>query len=255
MSLVLTSKLKAFNNVVEITINNPKAKNALSDNVITDLLNALSDADKDETIDFIILKGANQCFSAGGDIKMMRAKEGMFSGSPNQLRKNYQNQIQEIPQLIEKMETILIASIEGPAIGAGLDLACMCDFRIASKSAYFAESFVKIGLIPGIGGSFFLMRLIGYAKAMELTLTGRKFDASEALQIGMLNQVVEDNKLEETVYSLIEQLNKNSKMAMQMAKKSIKYAYQNDYRVILDLLSSYQGICQTDEDHLNRLGK
>lgn len=236
-----------------VVINNPKAKNALSDEVIVELLATLEQLEDDPAVRFIVLRGAGDAFSAGGDIKMMRARQGMFAGNPNELRKNYQKLIQKIPQQIERMEKIIIAAIDGPAIGAGLDLACMCDFRLATQRSYFAESFARIGLIPGIGGSFFFMRLIGYAKAMELTLTGRKFNAAEASGMGMLSQVVADDALEAQVDALLAQLRPNSQMAMEMAKKSLRYAYQNDHRIILDLLSSYQGICQNDPDHIQRL--
>lgn len=236
-----------------VVIDNPKAKNALNDQVVEELLETLEQLENDPTVRFIVLKGAKDAFSAGGDIKMMRAREGMFAGTPNELRKNYQRLIQKIPQQIERMEKILIAGIDGPAIGAGLDLACMCDFRIGTEQAYFAESFAKIGLIPGIGGSYFLMRLVGYSKAMELTLTGRVFKAQEALELGVLNQISERDQLDQNISLLLDQLRPNSQMAMEMAKKSIRYAYQNNHQIILDLLSSYQGICQTDSDHLNRL--
>ena len=90
------------------------------------------------------------------------------------------------------METVTIAAIDVPAIGAGLDLACMCDFRIGTKRSFYAESFAKIGLIPGIGGCFFLMRLVGYARAMDLTLTGRRFSSKECLRMGNFKQFMRE---------------------------------------------------------------
>lgn len=237
----------------KVIINNTKSKNALSDDVIIQLVETLQKLEDDTQTRFIVIAGAGDVFSAGGDIKMMRSRSGMFAGDPNQLRKNYQRLIQKIPLLMENMETITIAAVDGPAIGAGLDLACMCDFRIGTKRSFYAESFAKIGLIPGIGGSFFLMRLIGYARAMDLTLTGRRFSSDEALQWGVLNKICDDEKLDESVSELLDQLRPNSQMAMEMAKKSLRYAYLNDHRMTLDLLSSYQGICQTDDDHLTRL--
>jgi 2-(1,2-epoxy-1,2-dihydrophenyl)acetyl-CoA isomerase len=249
-------KVENFNDhqdTMRVIIQNKKSKNALSDHVIVELVDALTTLEDDPATRFIVISGEDNVFSAGGDIKMMRSRSGMFSGDPNVLRKNYQRLIQKIPLLIENMETITIAAIDGPAIGAGLDLACMCDFRIGTKRSFYAESFTKIGLIPGIGGSFFLMRLIGYARAMELTLTGRRFDSTEALQFGLLNKVCEDAELDSSVNDYLEMLRPNSQMAMEMAKKSIRYAYLHDHRMTLDLLSSYQGICQTEDDHLDRI--
>ena len=115
----------------------------------------------------------------------MLKKNTSFSGPVEEVEKKYRYGIQQIPLYMEKIEIPTIAAINGPAVGAGFDLACMCDFRIMSNNAFLAESFIDLGIIPGDGGAFFLQRLIGYQKAAELTLTGRKVSASEALEIGI----------------------------------------------------------------------
>ena len=121
----------------------------------------------------VILTGAGSAFSSGGNVKHMRDKTGMFGGSPAQLRNGYRRGIQRIPLAMMALEVPAIAAVNGPAIGAGCDLTCMCDMRIASERAVFAESFVKVGIIPGDGGAWLLPRAVGMARASEMAFTGR----------------------------------------------------------------------------------
>ena len=164
--------------VLEIKLNRPEASNAFTIDMIDELCSCLKTADNDPAVRAIIITGEGKNFCAGGDIKSMVNKSEMFSGDPNQLRKNYMYGIQQIPQTMEQIETPVIAAINGAAIGAGLDFCCMCDIRIAAEDAKFGETFVKLGLIPGDGGAFFLQRVVGYSKAIELTLTGDVIDAA-----------------------------------------------------------------------------
>jgi len=126
----------------------------------------------------------------------MKDKSGMFAGESNQLRETYQAGIQQIPLTISQLKTPIIAMVNGAAVGAGCDLAAMCDLRIASTTAIFAETFARVGLVPGDGGAFFLTRLIGYGKAMEMFLTCKNVPAEEAMRIGLVNEVVLPEELQ-----------------------------------------------------------
>ena len=134
-----------------IILDRPDARNAYSEAMVKGLLSALDAASNDDRVRVIILSGAGRAFSAGGDLKRMRDKVGMFAGGPTILRRNYIAHIQRIPRAIQQVDKPIIAAVNGPAIGAGLDLACMCDLRVAAKSARFGSTFVKVGLIPGDG--------------------------------------------------------------------------------------------------------
>lgn len=203
-----------------VTLNRPQYSNAFSDQMIIDLCRLLREADWDDDVRVIILTGAGKNFCAGGDVKAMEEKTGMFAGDPEELRRRYTKGIQQIPITIESLHTPIIAMVNGAAIGAGCDLACMCDMRIGCRHSRFGETFAKLALVPGDGGAFFLQRVVGYAKAMELSLTGRVVTAEEALALGLLNTLVEEASLKEETEKIAQMISGNSPVAVSMIKKS-----------------------------------
>ena len=154
---------------------------------------------------------------------------------------------------MESLSTPVIGMINGAAIGAGCDFACMCDIRVGSTNAKFGETFAKLALIPGDGGTFFLQRIVGYAKAMELSLTGDIVKSEEALILGLLNKVVEPKKLFDSTKKLALKITKNSPISLGMSKKALKSARDNNIHTHLDLLAAFQGITQNTEDHFEGL--
>ncbi|MCK5074159.1 MAG: enoyl-CoA hydratase/isomerase family protein [Bacteriovoracaceae bacterium] len=236
-----------------ITLNRPDFSNAFSDGMIEDLCKVLKHADWDNDIRVIIVTGIGKCFCAGGDLSAMEQKSGMFAGHPNELRIRYMKGIQQIPITMESLQTPVIAMVGGPAIGAGCDLACMCDIRIGCEKTKFGETFSKLALIPGDGGTFFLQRIVGYSKAMELSLTGEVINAEEALKIGLLNHLVHAEKLLDKTKSLALKIAGNAPVAISMTKKAIKSARTNNIHSHLDLLAAYQGITQRTDDHVEGL--
>lgn len=234
-----------------ITLNRPKSSNALSIKMIDDLVKVLDELDCDTNIRTIVITGAGKHFCAGGDIVDMKNQTGMFAGEPNELREKYKKGIQKIPMCFQNISTPVIAMINGAAIGAGLDLACMCDIRIASDNAKFGETFAKLGLVPGDGGSFFLQRVVGFSKAMELSLTAEIITANEALKINLINKLVGADELLSLTKETLGKINSNAPIAIQMVKRSIVHASKNDLNSSLELLSAFQGIAQRTSDHLN----
>lgn len=234
-----------------ITLNRPDSSNAFDEEMIKEFVDCLEKMDEDNSIRCAVVTGKGKNFCAGGDVKKMQNKEGMFAGEPNELRERYKRGIQKIPLAFEKLSTPVIAMINGAAIGAGLDMACMCDIRIANSQAKFGETFAKLGLVPGDGGSFFLQRVVGFSKAMEMTLTAAVYDAQEAKQMGLVSYVGED--LEERTREMALAICANAPIAVQMAKRSIERAYRSDLHTILDLMAAYQGIAQRSEDHFSGL--
>lgn len=232
-----------------ITLNRPKQSNAFSDEMIAELCHLLREADWDDDVRVIILTGAGKSFCAGGDVKAMEEKTGMFAGDPEELRRRYTRGIQRIPLTIEALHTPLIAMVNGAAIGAGFDLACMCDIRVGCSQSKFGETFAKLALVPGVGGTFFLQRVVGFAKAMELSLTGRIVTADEALSLGLLNSLVDKEALKTETEKLALSIATNSPVAVSMIKKAIRQARTAEISGHLDLLAAFQGITQRTEDH------
>jgi len=241
------------NQTLWITLNRPDASNAYSISMVKGLVEILKVADLDNHIRVIIITGGGKNFCAGGDIKAMKGKTGMFAGESNELREAYQTGIQQIPLAISQLKTPIIAMVNGAAIGAGCDLAAMCDLRMASTDAVFAETFARVGLVPGDGGAFFLTRLIGFGKAMEMFLTCKNISADEALKIGLVNQVVLPEILKEKTQELADGMAALPPIALQMTKKSVIHAYQNDLNSHLELMAAYQGITQRSSDHFKAL--
>lgn len=236
-----------------VTLNRPEASNAYSIGMVKALVEVVKHADIDNSIRAIVITGAGKNFCAGGDIKAMKGKSGMFAGESNELREAYQAGIQQIPLTISQVKTPLIAMVNGAAVGAGCDLAAMCDLRIASDNAVFAETFARVGLVPGDGGAFFVSRLVGFGKAMEMFLTCRNYSADEALKMGLVNEVVLPDQLKNKTAQLVEEIINLPPIAVQMTKKAIIHAHQNDLVSHLELMAAYQGITQRSSDHFKAL--
>ncbi len=232
-----------------VTLDRPDARNAYSEEMVASLLRALDAASAEPDVRVIILTGAGRAFSAGGDLKRMRDKAGMFDGDPAELRANYIRYIQRIPRHFQQIDKPVVAAVNGPAIGAGLDLACMCDLRIAAASARFGSTFVKVGLIPGDGGAYILARTIGLPRALELILSGKIVDADEALRLGLVHAVVPDDGLIDAARRMAQPIADNPPVAVQLAKRAIYRSYEQDLEGALELAATYQGIAQNTGDH------
>ena len=236
--------------IVWITLARPDARNAYSDQMLDDLVAAFDRLAADSTARCAIITGEGPAFSAGGDLKAMRDKTGMFEGDPIPLRERYLAGIHRIPRRLARLDKPLIAAINGPAIGAGLDLACMCDLRVASSTASFGSTFVKVGLIPGDGGAYLLARTIGFPDALDLILSGRVIDADEALRLRLVQQVVPPEQLRDTARQRAARIADNPPLAVQLAKRLCYRSYEATLDLSLELAASYQGMVQNTADHL-----
>lgn len=232
-----------------LTLDRPEARNAYSDAMVADLVAALDEAEEDDAVRVVAITGAGKAFSAGGDLKRMAAHDGMFAGDATALRARYLRGIQQIPRRLSRFDKPVIAAVNGAAIGAGLDLACMADFRIASRHAKLGSTFVKVGLVPGDGGAYFLARTIGFPKALDLILTARVIDADEALRIGLVNQVVEPEKLTDTVRAKASVLTALPPVALRLAKSAAVRSWDLGVEQALTVAATYQGVAQNTADH------
>jgi len=236
--------------VVILTLNLPEKRNPISDDEMVEaLVTKLESLDRDPGVRAVILTGAGSAFSAGGDIKKMAAGVGLRDPLPAQTRRNYKTGIQRLPLMFEALEVPVIAAVNGPAIGAGCDLACMCDIRIAAESARFAESFVKIGIVPGDGGAWLLPRVIGFARASELALTGETIDARQALEWGLVSRVVPDSQLMETAQGIAQKIATNPPHAVRMTKRLLRQAHNATLAATLETSAAMQALAHATADH------
>lgn len=236
------------------TLNRPEVRNAISDDDVVDaLVDAVSRVNRDDDVRVVILTGAGSAFSAGGNVTAMVEKTGMFGGSPAQLREGYRRGIQRIPRALYECDVPVIAAVNGPAVGAGCDLALMCDLRIASTRAFFAESFVKLGIIPGDGGAWFLPRVVGAARAAEMALTGDRVVAATALEWGLVSRVVEPDELRGAAHELADRIAVNPPRATRMTKRLLRESGHSSLNSLLELSAAMQPLGHHTEDHMEAL--
>ncbi|ALI24646.1 Enoyl-CoA hydratase [Mycolicibacterium fortuitum] len=238
------------------TINLPEIGNAITDrDVITAFEAGVDAANPDNSISAVILTGAGKIFSAGGNVKEMADRQGMFGLDAIDQRRAYIDGIQRIPRALGRLEVPLIAAVNGAAIGAGCDLAMMCDIRIASERASFAESFVQLGLIPGDGGTWFLPRAVGYARAAEMTFTGERIDAATALEWGMVSRVVAHDELLSEARALADRIAVNPPHALRMAKRLLQESISGSLESTLAMAAAMQPLAHHDPEHQQRIAK
>lgn len=252
MSLVLTEIDPR--GIVILTLNAPEVRNAISEpEMIAALLGALATAEADPKARVIVLTGAGPAFSSGGNIKKMGAGEGLADPLPARTRTNYRQGIQRLPLAFEALDLPVIAAVNGPAIGAGCDLALMCELRIAAESARFAESFVKLGIVPGDGGAWLLPRVVGFSKACEMALTGDSIDAHEARAIGLVSQVVPDAELREAALALAARIAANPTHAVRMTRRLLRESTTQRLDQFLELSAAFQALAHATDDHREAL--
>src|SRR5258706_16030770 len=236
--------------IVTLTMNAPEIRNAISGDDMIDALEAACERlNADMSARVAILTGAGSAFSSGGNVKKMHDGGGLGGGLPAQTRRNYKLGIQRIPLAFDRLEVPIIAAVNGPAIGAGCDLACMCDVRIAAESAKFAESFVKLGIIPGDGGAGLLPRVVGYSKACGLAFTGDTLSAAEALACGLVSRVVPDADLMMEARKLAQRIADNPPHAVRMTKRLIREGQHLQLASLLELSAAMQSLAHATADH------
>ena len=244
------STLTLSEGVALLTFCRDDVRNALTGTgLIDDILATLDWANRTPDASVLVMTGAGAAFSSGGNVKEMQERRGLFSGSVLAIQEQYRNGIQRIPLAMERAEIPLIAALNGPAIGAGFDLACMCDLRIASTRTVVGETFVNLGIIPGDGGAWFLQRLIGYQRAAELTLTGRLVEAEEALRLGIFLEVIEPARLLPRTLELAGQIATKPPQALRLTKRLLRSAQRGSLTDFLDLCASFQGMAHHTRDH------
>jgi enoyl-CoA hydratase/carnithine racemase len=244
------SKLEIAGRVAVLTFQRDDVRNALTGTaLVDDLLQTADWANTEKDISVLIVTGDGAAFSSGGNVKEMQERTGTFAGSVIDIQDQYRRGIQQVPLTLHKLEIPLIAAVNGSAIGAGFDLACMCDLRIASSRAVVGETFVNLGIIPGDGGAWFLQRLVGYQRAAELALTGRLVKADEALSMGLFLEVVEPEQLMSCTMELAERIACKPPQAARLTKRLMKLAQRSELPDFLDICASFQAMAHHTADH------
>lgn len=243
--------------IATLTLNLPERRNALGDAMIEAVIAGLERFRDDDGARVLIVTGAGSSFCSGGDLKMIDRWQGADAEAgenrrfdPIAQRDRYRFGIQQIPLTFAKVEKPIIAAVNGPAIGAGCDLALMCDIRISGEKARFGETFCKVGLAPGDGGAYFLSRIVGIEKACELTFTGDIIDSAEALRIGMVSRVVPQNDLLAEVNKLAAKIAANPPLALRMAKFALYKGQHQTLPESLELMALMQSMLHGTEDHV-----
>ncbi len=231
--------------IATITLDNPARKNAFTLEMIDDWADAVRAATDDDDVRVVVLTGAGDAFCSGIDLSVLQAVED----TPLARKRMLTHGVHKVARAVEALDKPLIASLNGVAVGAGLDMALMCDLRLMARSARLSEGYVKVGLVPGDGGAWFLPRLVGPAKALELLLTGDFVDADEALRIGMVNRVHEDDELQDRTRAFALQLAAMSPVAVAVIKRTVQQSASIDLRTSLDLISSHMAVVQSTSDY------
>lgn len=245
------ARLHLENRVATLTLDRDDVRNALTGTALTgDILAVAQWVNRCEDVSALIITGAGAAFSSGGNVKDMAERGGDFAGNVAEVTARYRAGIQRIPLALQDVEVPIIAAVNGPAIGAGFDLANMADLRIASEKAKFGETFLNLGIIPGDGGAWFMQRQIGYQRAFELTLSGRIIDATEALALGIVLDVVAPDQLLTRAVQLADRFAAQPPKALRLTKRLMKLAQRMELKDFLDLCAAFQGMCHNEPEHL-----
>lgn len=236
--------------VVTLTINRPESRNPLGEDGDGDLFaQACARINTDRTVRCAILTGAGPAFSAGGNVKAMRERSGAFAGAGVHIRERYRTGIHRIVRSVWGLEVPLIAAVNGPAIGLGNDVACLADMRIATDGAIFGATFLKIGLVPGDGGSWILPRTIGHARAAELFFTGDTIDAQTALSWGLISRVVPAASLMDEARALAAKIVRQPPDVLRMTKRMMREGQNVSFDIIMEMSAAYQALAHLTDDH------
>lgn len=251
---LIDSTLELSERVALLTFRRNDVRNALTGTgLIDDILATLDWANRTPEVSVLIMTGEGAAFSSGGNVKEMLERKGIFGGSALAIQDQYRSGIQRIPLAMERAEIPLIAAVNGPAIGAGFDLACMCDLRVGSTDALVGETFINLGIIPGDGGAWFLQRLIGYQRAADITFTGRLVNAEDALAMGIFLDVTAPEGLLPRARELAAQIAAKPPHAVRMTRRLMKHAQRGNLADFLDLCACLQGMAHHTGDHLEAI--
>jgi enoyl-CoA hydratase/carnithine racemase len=239
------------NRVATIQLNRPQHKNSFTLEMIDEWASHLETAGADSEVGAIVLTGSEDSFCAGVDLAVMSHLQQRRSAL--EWKQVLWDRVHKIAFALERIDKPVIAAVNGVAVGAGMDMALMCDMRFMARSARLSEGYVRVGAVPGDGACYYLPRLVGRAKALELLLSGDFVDAEESLRIGLVNRVYDDAELAAQTHAFAERLASNSPIAVRTIKRAVDQCLRSDLRTSLDLISSHMGVVLTTNDSVEAL--
>ena len=247
-----TILLKKENHIATITMNRPEVLNAINNQLVEELVAAMKEIEQDDEVRVMVLTGAGRGFCAGADVRTMPGGGGQpilsWEASPEEVQRGL-NLILNLCVCLRKLSKPTIAMVNGVAAGAGFGLALSCDMRIGSEKARFVLASDRVGLVPPLGLTWLLPRILGYSKAAEIAFTGRPVEAEEAERIGILNKVVPATELERETMALGQQIAKGPPIAIKLTKQLLYYELHRDLEPHLDIAAAYQTMCHYSQDH------
>ncbi len=240
--------LKKEDHIATITMNRPERMNALNEQMLRELVAALDDLARDDDVRVVVLTGAGRVFCSGADVSEGGKASGLV-GTPEGMRRNVRKSYQSVTLGLQKMDKPTIAMVNGAAVGAGCDFAFGCDMRVGSEKARFRNGFVRIGLIPGGGGTWLYTRLMGLGRGLEFLFTGDFLEAEEAERIGVLNRLIPAEELERETMELAREIAKGPPIAIQMSKMLAYKALEVNMEAALETAAACQALALSSEDH------
>lgn len=241
--------LKVESTIATITLNRPDKRNAMSDDMRSEFIEALERVAADKAIKALVLTGAGKGFCAGGDISGMQRRMNAPAGEVGFNGWHRQQRVHHTQALLHTMPKPVIAAVNGAASGLGADTALACDFIIASEWASFSWSYIHRGIIPDGGGMYFLPRRVGLPKAKELIFTGRKVDIDEALALGIVDRKASADTLVANAQAWAAELGKGSGTALALTKTILNQSFELSAHDVFAQGSQAQGICYTSTEH------
>ncbi|ARN75711.1 enoyl-CoA hydratase/isomerase family protein [Oceanicoccus sagamiensis] len=232
--------------VATITLNRPEVLNAINEEMLPPWVDALEQCRTSDDVDVIVITGAGEAFCRGGDTSKLGEHT---TPGPVAIKEQFWDRLHRIPRKLAEIDKPVIAAVNGLASGAGVDVSLQCDMRFAAQSANFRVSYTAFGLIPGNGGTYFLPRIVGEAKAMELFMSAEPISASEALAINMVNQVFPDDEIMPRTIEFARKITERAPLAVRLVKRSVKQSLAMDLNTHLDMISSHMLITRPSEDH------
>ncbi|HZY47703.1 MAG TPA: enoyl-CoA hydratase-related protein [Candidatus Bathyarchaeia archaeon] len=240
--------IEEYEHVRKITFDRPSALNAINDKMGEELLAALKEVEKNETVRCLVITGAGRAFSAGEDVTGLKDRYG--EGSHPSLGEHLRKKYHPIITRIRSLEKPIIARLNGIAAGSGASIALACDIRVASEEAGLKQAFIGVGLVPDSGSSYFLTRMIGPGRALELIMTGRTIPAREAEKLGLINKVVSIGELDKQTDELAHQLANGPTKAIGLSKRIINRVTSLELSEALEYEAYNQDIAGKTSDHL-----
>lgn len=233
--------------IATLLLNRPEKKNAFTDDMLRAWADCLREAQNDDSVRVIVVTGAGDAFCSGGDLGRRTAE----TAPPTVLQRKQRlaQGTHKVALTMQEIDKPVIAAVNGAAVGAGMDMALMCDIRVAAKSARFSEGYIRVGLVPGNGGAYFLPRVVGTAQALEMLWTADFYNAEQALKIGLVNHVYDDDTFTDQVLMFAAKIAAQPPVQVRAIKRTVYQSLHTDLRTSLELISSHMAIIQTTEDY------